>query len=684
MNGSDRTTMDFFEHQDKARRKTGMLVFLFLAAVVLIIVAVYIAVSVALFLLSQKAPSMASYNVFNLKAFAYIAGGTILLVAFGSLYKIAALGKGGDAVAKMLGGARVETNTQNPEERKLLNVVEEIAIASGVQVPLVYVLNEEEGINAFAAGYSPSAAVIGVTRGAIENLSRDELQGVIAHEFSHILNGDMRLNLRLMGILHGILLIGITGRVLLEIVLRGGGRRVQTRRKKDGGGGGVLVILGLGFALLVIGYIGVFFGKLIKAAVSRQREFLADASSVQFTRNPGGLSGALKKMGMLFKDMGSKLHTPHAEEASHMFFGNALSGFLASNLLATHPPLDKRIRAIDPAWDGQYIQTPEKKMDEKPEIGKFEEALAGLPISPWPVPILQGPAKAPGQAGNIPLSPQNFIKQIGVLSSAQIAQAGETLSRVPEEIRNALRTPDGAKAVLFSLLLNREEEPRKKQLDYLSSAIDAHIPSLLGDLGPKLESLGSKAHLTLLDLAMPTFRQMAPEEAGRLIIHVENLINADQKVTLFEYTLGKILRKTLYPVITGKTDKAQINYYSFEGMIPHISILLSMLVHEGNKTDEMKQLAFNAGVKAMSIHPQDMSLEPEKNLSFEILDKVLDTLRQAAPNIKKRLMEGLAACAAVDQVVTLEEGELLRAIADTLDCPVPPLQAASLLLGRDL
>jgi len=673
MNGSDRTTMDFFEHQDKARRKTSVLVFLFLAAVVLIILAVYIAVSIALFLLSRKAPGMASYNVFNLKAFAYIAGGTILLVTFGSLYKIAALGKGGDAVAKMLGGTRVETNTQNPAERKLLNVVEEIAIASGIHVPLVYVLNEEEGVNAFAAGFTPSAAVIGVTRGAVDNLSRDELQGVIAHEFSHILNGDMRLNLRLMGILYGILIIGITGRVLLEIVLRGGGRRVQTRRKKDGGGGGILVLLGLGVALLVIGYIGVFFGKLIKAAVSRQREFLADASSVQFTRNPGGLSGALKKMGMLFKDMGSKLHTPHAEEASHLFFGNAVSGFLTSNLLATHPPLDKRIRAIDPAWDGQYLPISEKKMEEKPEIGKFEEALAGLPISPWPVPILQGPAKAPGQAGNIPLSPQNFIMQIGALSSAQIANAEAILSAIPEDIRIALRTPDGAQAVLFSLLLNREEEPRKKQMDYLSTAADPHIPPLLGDLGPKVESLGPKAHPTLLDLAMPAFRQMAPAEAGRLIVHVEKLINADQRVTLFEYTLGKILRKALIPVITGKTDKAPINYYSFEAMIPHISVLLSTLVHAGYKTDEMKQMAFFAGAKAMNISMKDMILQPEKNLSFEKLDKVLDTLRQAAPAIKKRLMEGLAACAAVDQVVTVEEGELLRAIADTLDCPVPPL-----------
>ena len=325
--------MDFFERQDKARRNTKLLVFYFTVAVLLLIVAVYVAVALIFTGVELKNSSGdTTFNWAQPELFFGTALGTLAVISLGSVFKTMALSRGGRAVAELLDGRLVNPNSTDIHERKLLNVVEEMAIASGVPVPQVYVMDDEAGINAFAAGHSASDAAISVTRGCMTMLTRDELQGVIAHEFSHLLNGDMRLNLRLMGLIFGILCLTVIGRIL-----------VQTRGKKN-----PLPLLGL--ALIIIGWIGVLFGRLIQAAVSRQREFLADAAAVQFTRNPGGLAGALKKIGGL--GAGSQLQAAHAEEASHFFFANGLkSSFFG---FATHPPLEERIRALDPAFDGKF------------------------------------------------------------------------------------------------------------------------------------------------------------------------------------------------------------------------------------------------------------------------------------------------------------------------------------------
>ena len=292
--------MDFFEHQDQARKNTKVLVVYFVIAVACIIASVYLASLLIFYGIQSRqqpgAPTPALV-LWDPKLFLYAALGTLVVVVVGSLYKTATLAKGGSAVAEALGGRFVNPNTTHLEERKLRNVIEEMAIASGLPVPKIYVLDDETGINAFTAGHAPGDAAIGVTRGCMTLLNRDELQGVIGHEFSHILNGDMRLNLRLMGVIFGILCLAVIGRILLYS---------RSRSSKDKN---PLMLLGL--ALIVIGAIGVFFGRLIQAALSRQREFLADASSVQFTRNPAGLSGALQKIG----GAGSRVESAHAEDS---------------------------------------------------------------------------------------------------------------------------------------------------------------------------------------------------------------------------------------------------------------------------------------------------------------------------------------------------------------------------------
>ncbi|MDO8345317.1 MAG: M48 family metallopeptidase, partial [Cellvibrio sp.] len=339
--------MNFFEHQDRARRKTNHLILLLMLAV-LSLVAITTLLFAAFVYFGQEHTSANAgetlgvwqgiMQALSFETFLWIALGVSSVVALGSLFRFFQLRAGGKTIAEAMGGRLLSGNTADADERKILNVVEEMAIASGTAVPPVYLI-EDDAINAFAAGYHPQDAVIGITRGCIHALSRDELQGVIAHEFSHIFHGDMRINMRLISLLHGILVIGLIG----EFLMRTAGNRSVRRSSKDSS---PVAILALGLGLLVIGYSGIFFGNLIKAAVSRQREFLADASAVQFTRNPEGIAGALKKIGG--SSHGSQLQNEHAAEFSHMYFGQGVKSFFT--LMATHPPLEDRIKRIQPNW----------------------------------------------------------------------------------------------------------------------------------------------------------------------------------------------------------------------------------------------------------------------------------------------------------------------------------------------
>ena len=430
---------NFFQQQQLAKTRTKQLVFLYGCAVVLIVMAVYLVVHGLWYASVAPASIPAQMNeslglkvskpgymptLFEPWLFfrvALISGGIIFL---GTIYKILALGQGGPAVAQALGGRLIDLETKNICERKGLNVVEEMAIASGLTVPPVYILDDESGINAFAAGFGTSDAVIGLTRGCLEKLSRDELQGVIGHEFSHILNGDMRLNLKLIGVLHGILLIALIG----ETCMRLAGRSSSNNKR---GPGPLLFIGGLG--LFIIGYIGVFFGRLIKSAVSRQREYLADASSVQFTRNPRGLSGALKKI--LGFPEGSDLKTPKAEQASHMFISNCLSRRLV-NIFATHPPLIDRIQRIDPSFRANIEMVKAELAAEK------EDLLESGVLTPQSL------------AEHLALeTPQTLLESIGQPGLASLAAAAAVIERLDSTVRSAAQNELGARALVLGMLI---------------------------------------------------------------------------------------------------------------------------------------------------------------------------------------------------------------------------------------
>jgi Zn-dependent protease with chaperone function len=489
--------MDFFEHQANARRKTGWLIAWFALAVISIIILVYALLS--FFLLDGK---------WDPDAFGLVSCGVTLIVLGGSWFKTLELGRGGSIVAQSLGGHKVSSVTKDPGERRLLNVVEEMALASGVPVPEVYILGEEGGINAFAAGLSVNNAVIGVTRGCVEKLSRDELQGVIAHEFSHILNGDMRMNLNLMGWIYGILCLSIIGRILMRM-------RSGSRREKNN----VLPLVGLG--LFMIGHVGVIFARLIKSAVSRQREFLADASAVQFTRNPGGIAGALKKIGSTIG--GSRLVSEAAEESSHLLFGNGLSESWIG-LFSTHPPLDERIRRIDSSFRG--------KMSYDRPVG------AAGSVSMDSLSSLSPQVSANTAAG---ISEEKALGDVGSLSEAHLDYAHELHENIPAALMEAARTSPGACSLVYSLLLSSDATAQSSQLGVIPKEFRGETLRLRN----LIHDLDERVRMALINLSLDGLRSMSEGQYSEFQKVIFGMITSDDRVDLFEYCLHKIITEHL-------------------------------------------------------------------------------------------------------------------------------------------
>lgn len=664
--------MDFFERQDLARRKTKSLVFYFTLAVVFTIAAIYLVLAL-IFLaeggLSQRFSNLQNFNVlWDLELFLGVAIGTLAVILSGSLYKSAQLSKGGSAVALMLGGKPLLGNGDSLEEQRLLNVVEEMTIASGTPMPDVYII-EDKSINAFAAGTDPSNAAIGVTRGCIQLLSRDELQGVIAHEFSHILNGDMGLNIRLIGILHGLLCIAVIGRILLHMSAVGHRRHYLNARSSKKGGNPLPLI---GLALLIIGCIGVFFGKLIKSAVSRQREFLADASAVQFTRNPGGIGGALKKIGGLV--YGSRITSSRAEEASHMFFGNGLkpSWF---NWFSTHPPLAERIRVIDPSFTGEFPRVSTKELDEhKPAYSSAAAYRKGFGSygSQQLAPALEAMVGSPtNRVEPARVSVDDLTTQVGAPKKIHLEFAENLLNSLPQALLDSVREPFGACAVVYLCLLDEDNSLRHRQWTSLEQSANPGVMRELKRLSNISGSVPREGRLALIDLALPALKQLIPVQYHAFRQNVQRIIESDRQIDLFEYTLQKILTHRLDPVF-GTKKLSSAKYYALKPLLPDTVILFSGLSYMGTQDEREARLAFLSGIQALGIDDPNISPVPFEQSNLSQMDGALERISHATPGIKKRLIRAMAFVVASDKRVEHKEAELLRAIAETLDCPIPP------------
>jgi len=653
--------MDFFAQQDKSRRKTKLLVFYFAVAVVALIVAVYFA-SLLIFTGAQshyhRYGEQPQFELWNPQLFFYVTIGVLAVILTGSGYKTMALSAGGSVVSEMMGGRLINPNTVDPDERKLLNVVEEMAIASGVPAPQVYVMDEEDGINAFAAGHKPGDATITVTRGCMKLLSRDELQGVIGHEFSHVLNGDMRLNLRLMGIIFGILCLAIVGRVLLQTA-RGGGRSR---------GQNPLPLLGL--LLLVIGYIGVFFGRLIQAAISRQREFLADASSVQFTRNPGGITGALKKIGGLGEN-GSRLSHAHAEELSHMFFGNGISEPFIG-LLETHPPLEQRIRVFDPNFDGKFPYVRYDGRDQAPdEISKPKRQ----PLPNLFGTVLGGAILTSGDEEKPPvIRSHSVLPSLGNPTPLHLKYAEQLRESLPDSVKAAAHEPLDAVALIYAMLLSPDDKTRNTQLAELAKRVGPAIQQKTAALYPEIAPIAAHVHLPLVNIALPALRQLTAEQFDQFSQTSEWLVESDGKIELFEFVLQKIVLRNLAPQF-GKARPATIQYYTLKPLVPDCVVVLSALANAGSDDAAKIQKAFDTGAPYLRAPDGDWALLPREQCGVTEIDTALNRLAQAVPIIKKNLLDACIYTVGADGVILESEAELLRAVADSLDCPMPPFVA---------
>ncbi|MEL6224353.1 MAG: M48 family metallopeptidase [Cyanobacteria bacterium J06627_8] len=665
--------MNFFEHQDQARRNTTRLVVLFGVAIASMILAFYI-VAVCIYFYSTPNALMEYGGDQTISAialmwqpglFMMVAAGTVGFVGLGSAYKVFQLRGGGRVVAQSMGAVLVNIQTDDEDLRRLLNIVEEMAIASGVPVPPVYVM-DESGINAFAAGFTMNDAIICVTRGCLEDLTRDELQGVIAHEFSHILNGDMRLNLHIVGILHGILIIHLLGRSCLR-----GGRYI--RRK------GAAQTFLIGLALTTIGGVGFLCGRLIKSAVSRQREFLADASAVQFTRNPHGISNALRKIDT--HDWGSRLKTAKAEEASHMFFGS-IGRKSFSHPFATHPPLSERIRRLEslnknPEWMSQLRQIDPRP--RKPIGVAIAEGAAGFSAASRSSPppgsaVNHAPSPSPSTSDEIQVNPEEVIPAIGTTAPEHLVYAKRLLDQLSLPIQQSIRYAQGAKALIYALLLDSEHaDVRDRQLQHLKQTETIDTVNTIQQARADAALLDPRMRLPLVDLAIPALRDLPIQELSRFFKQIQALVRADGRLSLSEYTLQVVLQQRLQPYVnSSKVNQTTIKHTTVESAWNDCLTVLSGLAQVGHTTADEVNYAFRSGLYRLPNARQhgipDTPLKP----SLHEVGASLKQLAQASPCVKKAYVDACAHTVLVDKTVTLREAELLRAIVISLGCPIPP------------
>ena len=629
--------MNFFEQQAAARRTSTRLVLLMALAIAGIVLAVDGVVWVA-----TQSPKLVLFATLS----------SVAVIAIGSLYRIASLGGGGEPVAQQLGGTLVPENTTEPGLRRLRNVVEEIAIASGVPVPKLYVLEHEAGINAFAAGYSTSDAVVAVTRGALDRLNRDELQGVIAHEFSHILNGDMRLNIRLVGVLFGILMIGLIGRKILEHG-RFGGR-----------GKGIGAILVAALVAMLIGYIGLFFGRMIKAGVSRTREKLADASAVQFTRQTQGLSGALKKIGGLHD--GSRLNQrSDAEEVSHMLFGDGV-GFdqlFAGKLFATHPPLLERLRALEPGFNDEALARLQAQWIASPPDGMQEDVALGLSGGSG--------SRLPGATQELSVTPPMVAAQVAAPAADDYRRADSIVIAIPEALHDLARQREAVMPLLLGLLLAEDEALAERQHADIAARLGGDIADhavrihqqLTADLHPMLR-------LPLAALAFPVLRLRPRPQLDAFRDTVHAVVHADGQVSLFEYCLGRLLtvqvRESLDPSRYARFGRRKPGNVRNE-----FATLLAVVAQAGHEDRASAQHAYLAGLQR--VLPRDhLPYAPPRN-GVLALDAVWEPLDALDPLAKQAMVEAVTAAVSHDGRVSVAEAELLRTICGALHCPLPPM-----------
>ena len=642
--------MDFFEHQAAARATSSRLIALFGLALLGLTAGVYGLFSLLDMFNVQTAgrDSGMGFEGFDPLRLALALALTGVFVGGGSAMRMFQLRGGGRVVAESMGARLISHAPRDAAEQRALNVVEEMAIASGSPVPPVYLLDREQGINAFAAGYGPNDAVIGLTRGALESFSRQELQGVVGHEFSHILNGDMRLNLRLVGYLHGILLMTLFGRMLLRLGLHA---PRMGRRRDSGSTAAPAFALGLG--LLALGSVGHLFARLIQSAISRQREYLADASAVQYTRSVEGIAGALERLGG--HEDGSRLFAPNAEEAAHMMFGST-GGWSLASFFSTHPPLEMRVARLRGLTEQQL-----GRMGALKRQARTAQSGPGLSLG-------LGPTGSSMEWSD----PEVVGLAAGSLTDEEVDYARELLERIPPPLRAAVVEPFEARAVVYALLLSADPGLRREELIRLEAHADARTYTATARLASLTQALDPRLRLPLLELAARPLREMSARQYQAFRANLEMLVMSDHRVTPFEHALRGVIQCQLDPLF-GRRDLRRFGRLRMRDRLKEVGVVLSMVAHGAGRAEGALESAWSAGRDHL---PPGL---PERPLGLAQADaefeRALERLWDLAPAEMRLLLEALWLAAVSDGEVRVVEAELFRAVAAALACPMPPLLA---------
>ncbi len=646
--------MNFFDAQDKARRVTRWLVIVYLIATVLIVIGVALVAGAATVMIDSGQSGM------NPSVMLPAAILTALFILGATAYKTAHLARGGGQVAVDMGGTLVAPDTSDPLRRRLRNVVEEMAIASGLPVPEIYVLEAEPGLNAFAAGFAPGDAAVAVTRGTLESLDRDELQGVIAHEFSHVLNGDMRLNIRLMGVLFGIMVLGLIGRTVLR-----SGSRMGVTSSRQGRSQPVVLLIGLG--LTIIGWNGLLLARIIKAAVSRQREFLADASAVQFTRQTDGIANALKKIGGYAEH--SYFRAVDAEEISHMLFAGGLTGL--TSLFATHPPLIERIRALDPSFRESDYPTDRSRQRPDVEWSMQDSKLAAGVTAALAVGGAAGTAAATGSTFGTAIS-----NSIGDPRPQHVEFAHALRRSVPADLYDAAHSRELSLLLAVALAMHPQSTSAARQLRILQDLLGEERAALVSRFHRQLTEIGPAYRLPLLEISFPMLKLRPVAQLEFLRQLVLRLIEVDEQIELHEFCYYRILASQLGQSLATGRRQARPRA-SKKSMRQAAARLVRILAEQGNDSAESIERAYRAGIAEFGDWAREFEVELAPDTTVAALDADLDTLAGLGGKSRERLVQAISRCIAHDGRLNLKEAELLRAVCATLNCPLPPVLAAT-------
>ncbi|MEO1857526.1 MAG: M48 family metallopeptidase [Rubritalea sp.] len=643
--------MNFYEAQDDARRRTKWLIGYFVLAVVGVVLAIYAILGLyyatqTVVVVDAAGNRMQQAGEFwDLERFLTITVLTTGVILAGNVFKSFQLSGGGAVVARDMGGRQVDPHTTDTDERKLINVIEEMAIASGVPVPQIWVMDQEAGINAFAAGTEPGNAVIGVTRGCIQRLTRSELQGVMAHEFSHILNGDMKLNMRLIGWLFGIMMLSIIGRELMFHM-----QFMSMRRSRENNNGALIGLIAA-IALLVVGSIGVFFARMIQAAISRQREYLADASAVQFTRDPSSIAGALKKIGG--QQYGSEVKVGKASEASHMFFAD---GGMFSYGFATHPPLDVRIKAIEADWDGEFADS------HLPEVGSQRAGNSS-------------DVRASGFGGGAPAPLQvqrEQWDQLGEVSQTNVSVGAAVMQGLDSNWIDACHDREQAQAMIFGLLLASDRKLQSGEIKFIKKSMGAAAADLAEHWHGVLGEEHSSKKIALIDLSIPSLRLLSHPEYERFLHATHWLIASDGQVDIFEFMLQKLIECHLSSFFDG-ARAPRVRYTKLGQLTSELNVLISTMAGVGATNGTDLQTAYRSSADDLAKHGVRLpGILPPEQCGLHLVEGTLAKLAESTPIMKRDALHACGLAVMSDGVLGSQEAELLRAAADAMGATIPP------------